>query len=545
VTNPSNGCGFLGGITVTQNVTPPSNLLMTSNPVNAVLTCTTTSIAVNANASGSKVGYAWTGPSGFTFNGQTTNISVPGTYSVTATDSTNGCTSTASTTVTQNTTPPAVVTIASAQGTSIVSCTNPTLSITASANPQNVNFAWTGPNSFSANGATTSVNAQGTYTATATETDNGCTKTATIFIAVDTAHPAAVTTSSVPANATLTCTSTNVVLSGSSNTTGVNYVWTGPNGFSVANSTATATTTGSYTLTVINPNNGCSSASPATVVTSNTVVPVGVSANAGNKITCNAPTTTLTGKSTTTGATFSWTGPGGFTSTSSAPTVSLGGVYTLTAINPANGCTASKTVTVVADTAAPAGVTAINSGPLTCDMTTVTLTGNSTTAGVTYIWSGPNGFFDPEQISSSATDSGTYVLSVQGINGCISTASTYVAQDLSACSAIRRTATAGNSSNAFINPASSAVTAFTYKVYPNPVSTTTATIEFTAPTSTMVSVELYNTSGVREQVLFSNAVEANQSYRVTLNRSGLAAGVHYCMIRVNGKVYTSKILFLP
>jgi hypothetical protein len=178
-------------------------------------------------------------------------------------------------------------------------------------------------------------------------------------------------------------------------------------------------------------------------------------------------------------------------------------------------------------------------------VTTVTLTGNSTTTGVTYIWSGPNGFFDPEQISSSATDSGTYVLSVQGTNGCISTASTYVAQDLSACDAIRRTATAGNSSNAFVNSASSAVTAFTYKVYPNPVSTTTASIDFTAPTSTMVSVELYNTSGVREQVLFSNAVEANQSYRLTLNRSGLAEGVHYCLIRVNGKVYTSKILILP
>jgi hypothetical protein len=385
------------------------------------------------------------------------------------------------------------------------------------------------------------VTVPGTYTVTATLASNGCSKAANVVIGADTAHPAAATTSSVPANAVLTCTSPSIALSGSSGTSGVNYLWTGPSGFSVANATATATTTGSYTLTVTNPGNGCSSASTTTVVTSNTVVPVGVTANASNKITCNAPTTTLTGKSTTTGATFSWTGPGGFTSSSNAPTASLGGVYTLTAINPANGCTANQTVTVVVDTAAPAGVTATNSGPLTCTVTTVTLTGNSSTSGVTYIWSGPNGFFDPEQISSSATDSGTYVLSVQNPgNGCISTASTYVAQDLSACDAIRRTATAGKA-NEFTESTSST---FTYKVYPNPVSKTTATIELTAPTSTMVSVELYNTSGVREQVLFSNAVEANQPYRVMLDRSGLAAGVHYCIIRVDGKMYTSKILIL-
>lgn len=542
VTNPANGCTFLGGITVSQNITPPASLLLTSNPSDAILTCATTTVAMNANASNSNVGYSWTGPGGFTFNGQTTNVAVPGTYSVTATDSTNGCSTTASATVTQNITPPSAVTIGSATGTTIINCTNPTLTLTAGSTPNTATYSWSGPNSYSANTAAATVNTPGTYTVTATETDNGCSKTANVVIAIDTAAPTAVSTSSVPANAVLTCTAPNVILTGTSGTPGVTYLWTGPNSFSLANAVATATTPGSYILTVTNPGNGCSTAVTATAVTQNVVIPVGVTANVANKITCTTTTTTLTGNSTTSGATFAWTGPDGFTSAVRVATASLGGVYTLTATNPTNGCTATKTVTVVADTAAPTGVTATNSGELNCTVTTVTLTGNSTTSGATYIWTGPNGYFDPEQISSMASDSGTYVLTVANPeNGCSTQASTYVAMDLSACSAIKAQATAGRGSG-FDD--STAAAGFSYKVYPNPVSSTMATIEFKAPVATQVIVEIYNNAGAPERVLYANGVEANQVYRVTLNPGGLGTGIHYCMIRVNGKVYTTKLLVM-
>ncbi|WP_188932655.1 T9SS type A sorting domain-containing protein [Puia dinghuensis] len=545
-TNSSNGCTSGTSVIISQNITPPSGLLMTSNPTTAVLTCATSSIAFNANASGSRVGYSWTGPGGFTFNGQTTNISVPGTYSVTATDSTNGCSSTASTTVTQNITPPVAVTIASATGTTIINCTNPTITITGNANPQNVNYSWSGPNNYSSANATTSVTAPGTYTVTATKTDNGCSKTANVSIALDTAHPAAVTTSSVPANATLTCSTPNVILTGSSNTTGVTYGWTGPNSFSASSASATVTAPGSYVLTVTNPNNGCSTAATANAVTQNIAVPLGVTANVSNKISCFTTSVTITGNSTTSGATYAWTGPGGFTSAAQSASATLGGVYNLTVTNPADGCTATKQLTVVADTATPAGVTATNSGPITCTVSTVTLTGNSTTSNVTYSWSGPNGFFDPEQVSTTATDSGTYVLTVTSSgNGCSTNASTNVSANLTGCSSVARALTTGKAATfAQGGQDPQTATAFTYKVYPNPVSTV-AYVEFQSPSRSQVSVELYNSLGVREQVLFQNTVEANQSYKLTLGPGGLGAGIHYCMIRVDGKVYTSKVLVMP
>jgi hypothetical protein len=543
VQNPENGCAFLGGITVSQNVTPPSNLFLTSNPTAAVLTCTTTSIACNANASGSKVGYTWTGPGGFTFYGQTTNLSAPGTYSVTATDSTDGCSSTASTTITQDITPPSAVTIGSATGTTIINCTNPTLSLTAGSSPNTASYSWSGPNNYSSNNATASVTVPGTYIVTATLASNGCSKTANVLIALDTASPAGITTSSVPANATLTCTNPNVVLTGNSVTPGVAYNWTGPNNFSAPGSSVTVATPGNYVVTVTNPVNGCSSAVTASAVTQNLSIPIGVSTITSNKLSCNITSVSVTANSSTSGATYTWTGPQGFTADTRVISATLGGAYTVTVTNPANGCTTSKTATVVADTATPAGVTATNSGPLTCTATAVTLTGNSTTAGVTYTWNGPNGFFDPEQVSTSATDSGSYILTASNPgNGCITNDTTYVSADFSECSSVTPKVTAAKAGT--FND-STTTGAFTYKVFPNPTGNAAVSITFNSPMAANVVVAIYNNAGVQERVLFSNAVEANQPYRLTLNPGGLGSGIHYCQIRVNDKVYTTKLLVLP
>jgi hypothetical protein len=82
---------------------------------------------------------------------------------------------------------------------------------------------------------------------------------------------------------------------------------------------------------------------------------------------------------------------------------------------------------------------------------------------------------------------------------------------------------------------------FIYKIYPNPVNTT-ASVDLNSPERTHVSVEVYNSVGVREQVLFDGSVEAGTPYKWTLDASRLTAGVHYCIIRTKNKVYTSKLL---
>lgn len=66
----------------------------------------------------------------------------------------------------------------------------------------------------------------------------------------------------------------------------------------------------------------------------------------GGSITPPAMSVMLVAKSTTSGVTYSWTGPNGFTSQLKNPTVTAAGTYTVTVRDPANGCSNSATVEV-------------------------------------------------------------------------------------------------------------------------------------------------------------------------------------------------------
>jgi len=66
----------------------------------------------------------------------------------------------------------------------------------------------------------------------------------------------------------------------------------------------------------------------------------------GGTLSQNNPTLTLTAKSTASGAKFSWTGPSGFSSKISSPTVTLPGTYIVVVVDPSNGCSNSASVMV-------------------------------------------------------------------------------------------------------------------------------------------------------------------------------------------------------
>src|SRR5439155_22813473 len=91
------------------------------------LTCTVTSIHITSSSPTGGVTYSWSGPNGFTSGDQNPSVSNPGVYTVTVTNTDNGCTSTASATVNQNITPPG----ASANG-GLLTCAITSIHITAS-----------------------------------------------------------------------------------------------------------------------------------------------------------------------------------------------------------------------------------------------------------------------------------------------------------------------------------------------------------------------------------------------------------------------------
>lgn len=136
--------------------------------------------------------------------------------------------------------------------------------------------------------------------------------------------------------------------------------------------------------------------------------------------------------------TYDWSGPNGYSSTTSSDTsiytpisIAATGIYSLTVVYPGAGCTSNEVITplvTVNDSPSVAGVTA--NPTLMCAGSALTLISGATTGSGTassYIWSGPNGFRDTTLSSTitltltSTADSGIYslVVTYPG-NGCYS-----------------------------------------------------------------------------------------------------------------------------
>lgn len=101
---------------------------------------------------------------------------------------------------------------------------------------------------------------------------------------------------------------------------------------------------GVTTIQAVAVANGCST--DVDVQINQDITPPDADAGPDAILSCGTPTVQLSGNSSTNGATFLWTGPGGFSSSEQNPSVSLPGVYLLTVTNPANGCTTSDQTSV-------------------------------------------------------------------------------------------------------------------------------------------------------------------------------------------------------
>jgi hypothetical protein len=322
-----------------------------------------------------------------------------------------GCAATATTSVTVN---PLPTPTASNNGPI---CAGQTLQLTGGGGGT---YSWSGPNGFSSalqnpSVANVSAAAGGVYTLTVTS-GAGCLATATTSVTVN-----PLPTPTVNNNGPI-CAGQTLQLTGGG---GGTYLWSGPNSFSSALqnpsvSNATVAAAGVYTLTVTS-GAGCL----ATATTSVTVNPLPTPTVNNNGPICVGQTLQLTGGG---GGTYSWSGPGGFSSALQNPSVAnvsaaAGGVYTLTVTSGA-GCLATATTSVTVNPLPTPTVN--NNGPI-CAGQTLQLTGGG---GGTYLWSGPGGFSsalqNPSISSATTAASGVYTLTVSLGAGCNGTATVNV-----------------------------------------------------------------------------------------------------------------------
>ncbi|MFV5696156.1 T9SS type A sorting domain-containing protein [Flavobacterium sp. LB3P122] len=426
VTDPANGCTATDVALVTLNNTAPNANAGTDK----VLTCTTTSIALSGSSSTVGATFSWVASNGGNIvSGATTatpTVNAAGTYTLTVTDPSNGCTATDVALVTLNNTAPN----ANAGADKMLTCIVTSIALSGSSSTAGATFSWAASNFGNiVSGATTAtptVNAAGTYTLTVTDPANGCTATDVALVTLDANLPNA----NAGADKILTCTTTSIALSGSSSTAGATFSWVASDGGNIVSGATTATPTvnaaGTYTLTVTNPANGCT-ATDVALVTLNNAAP-NANAGADQVLTCTTVSIALSGSSSTAGATFSWVASNGGNivsgATTATPTVNAAGTYTLTVTDPSNGCTATDVALVTLNNTAPnanAGADEV----LTCTTISIALSGSSSTAGATFSWVASNGgniFSGATTATPTVNAAGTYTLTVTDpSNGCTAT----------------------------------------------------------------------------------------------------------------------------
>jgi gliding motility-associated-like protein len=401
-----------GTVAVTVNQTPNAPVAggTATLCVGATITLTASTI--------SGATYSWTGPN--SFNASTQNTTIPGAtsaatglYSVTATSGA-GCTGPAGTfSVSVISNPPTPTLSANSP-----LCVGQTLSLTAQT-ILGASYNWAGPNSFSSglqNPTLASITSSGAGTYSVFVNASGCgSAAATIAVVVNATPPAPTATVNTPI-----CDGQNLNFGATG--TGVSYNWTGPNSFTSGSQNPTITgattlATGAYSVTTTSAL-GC--VSPAGIVNATVnPIPAAPTATANSPI-CEGQNLFL--GASTTGTSFSWTGPNSFNSSVQNPTIVTAGTvaagdYSVTAT--ALGCTSPAGVISVTINPTPSAPVASNNSPI-CAFQTLSLTASPIT-GATYSWTGPNTFTsttqDPTIIGATTLAAGVYTV-VAIVSGC-------------------------------------------------------------------------------------------------------------------------------
>lgn len=387
-TDPGNGCISTATVSVSSNTVTP--VVTIGNP--GVLTCTTLNTTLTANSATTGLNYQWAG-------GPATNTFVvnnAGSYTVSATDPSNGCVGSASVTVTSNTIAPVV----NPSNNGPLSCSQQNVSL--SSNTMGYISVWNGSGLNNApDPANTTV--AGTYTVTVTDPVNGCISNSTTVVSSNVVLP---NVSIAPAGQ-LTCTSSQVNLQGSSTTPGVTYQWSGGPSTSVYS----VGLPGTYTLTVTDPANNCTNSATVTVTQAPQFT---LSINATN-VSCNGGSNgTATAIPQGNGPfTYSWTGSG--SQTLATATNLPAGSYTVTVTETSSGCVQNVSITITEPL--PMSITANASATQVCQGTSVNLNGlaQNGTGPYNYLWStGQSG----QNISSVVAANTTYTLTVTDANNC-------------------------------------------------------------------------------------------------------------------------------
>lgn len=383
--NDINGCSTCHTFSVVSSMGFPTYSV--TSPDSFTLGCSSKSVAtiniINSNTSppGGPVSYTLIGPptsastpTGVLSGNSTYTVNVPGTWTVITKDNTSFCETRTPISILSNTLSPDLSVVVPRL---ILDCFVPKTTLIGQSTNTNVGYLWSFPGNpgtlqsdsvvVSSNSLAPTSSVIANYTLTITDNSSTC-KSFSVVPMVQNLYPPVAGISAT--NPSLTCSTATIVLTNQSHT-GIppgsifptnavvqGYIWDGPTPQEQGQvqTTYIAATTGVYTLTARDLNNGCFSTTTINIG-DNRVYPSLNRPTAPDPfpLDCGVSSRTIAPfiSGPTTGFTYTWTGPPGAAvsgASTSVLTASLPGIYKVLTTNTLNGCSASAEVSLVSGT---------------------------------------------------------------------------------------------------------------------------------------------------------------------------------------------------
>lgn len=350
VTNTTTGCSASSQVDVVENMDAP----IANAGITKQLSCAEEAISLDGTGSGQgdSFMYEWTTADGNITNGNNTltpTINQSGTYRLKVTDTSTGCTSTATVSVIQDVNMPS----ATAGESQSLTCNTTQLTLNGNGSTGiDFLYIWETEDGKIESGENTLnpiISAVGTYRLTVRNRTNGCDASSSVTITGGQGVEVALAGSTE-----LNCTNSIVTLNGqgSSSGEGITYEWITQDG-NITSATSIASINvdrpGTYRLTVRNTATGCEATDEITVTETSRAPELAVVQNA--EIDCENPTVTLqaTLEEENENMSIQWQSPEGNIlegESTLAPIINEPGTYYLGVFDRSNNCFSSDSVTV-------------------------------------------------------------------------------------------------------------------------------------------------------------------------------------------------------
>ncbi len=423
VLNTENNCSEVDTVVVTENIEIPIADAGDDDELNCIVS--TVTLDGSGSSTGDEFTYEWLNDGGNTIGTTITiDVSTAGNYTLIVHHSENGCTASASATVTASTEfPDAVV-----SGDDELTCalTDAALNGSQSSSGDDFTYIWLNSNNeVIGTEINIIVDQSDTYTFVVSDNTNGCTASADFIVNDNTQAPEINIEDPEAINCIIETVSLNATNSIGND---LSFVWKDENGNLIGNTAIiNVTNPGTYGLTIIDNQNGCESTAQ-TVVESHTLLPY-VDAGNSASLHCNLTSIELDGSNSAIGSQFSYTW---FTDdgniiageTSLTPTVNAAGTYILTVFDIQNGCEQSASVEILMIPEVNIEFESIEDISCFGDANgAISLNIQGGLEPFNYEWSNGSTTSSIEDLSS-----GTYFVTVSDVNECFTTAEVTVTE---------------------------------------------------------------------------------------------------------------------